>query len=57
MNKKTSGLSRLLKETITTYPVRSLVVVILILISAFANVYGSMFMRTLIDDYIQPLLR
>ena len=30
---------------------------ILILISAFANVYGSMFMRTLIDDYIQPLLR
>lgn len=57
MNKKTSGLSRLLKETITTYPVSSLVVVILILISAFANVYGSMFMRTLIDDYIQPLLR
>ncbi len=53
---KTNSLIKLLKETISTYKFRSFMVLVLIIISAFANVRGSMFMQSLIDDYIAPLL-
>ncbi|MGN0106955.1 MAG: ABC transporter ATP-binding protein, partial [Hominilimicola sp.] len=38
------------------YKFRFIVVLICIILSAVANVAGSMFIRTLIDDYITPLL-
>ena len=38
------------------YRVRLVVVLCCILLSALANVIGSMFLQTLIDDYITPLL-
>lgn len=51
--KKTIG--RLLSY-LKNYRGRFIVVLICILLSALAGVAGSMFMRTLIDDYIAPLL-
>ena len=38
------------------YGVQFVVVLICILLSAVANVAGSMFLKSLIDDYISPLL-
>ena len=45
-----------LKETITSYKIESFIVLVLIIVSSIANVYGSMFLKSLIDDYIVPLL-
>ena len=50
-----NGLKRVMKETIRRYKVQCLLVFLLILVSAIANVYGSVFLQTLIDDYITPL--
>lgn len=50
-----NGLKRVMKETIRRYKVQCLIVFLLILVSAIANVYGSVFLQTLIDDYITPL--
>lgn len=56
-NKKHRGsLMRILKATISTYKLLSFFVLILIIASACANVYGSLFMQKLVDDYITPLL-
>lgn len=55
-NRSTNSLKRVILETISTYKVASLFVLILIVISSVANVYGSMFLKSLIDDYIVPLL-
>ncbi|MDE6025939.1 MAG: ABC transporter ATP-binding protein/permease [Lachnospiraceae bacterium] len=38
------------------YKVHCILVVICIIVSALANVQGTLFMKTLIDDYIQPLI-
>ena len=49
-------LSRLLRYIRDGYAVPFTVVLVCILFSAVANVAGSMFLQTLIDDYIAPLL-
>ena len=53
-SKKTLG--RLMKYIQKGYGVQFVVVLICILLSAVANVAGSMFLKSLIDDYISPLL-
>ncbi len=49
-------LARLMKYIRKGYGVQFVVVLICILLSAVANVAGSMFLKSLIDDYIAPLL-
>ena len=49
-------LSRLMQYIGKGYGVQFAVVLICILLSAVANVAGSMFLKSLIDDYIAPLL-
>ncbi len=49
-------LSRLLRYIKNGYRAQFCVVLVCILLSSVANVAGSMFLRTLIDDYIAPLL-
>ncbi len=48
-------IKRLLGYLCRGYQVQFVVVLVCILISAVANVRGSMFLQTLIDDYITPL--
>ena len=55
-NRDTNSLKRVIKETITSYKIESFIVLVLIVVSSVANVYGSMFLKSLIDDYIVPLL-
>ena len=52
IRKKTLG--RLMKYIQKGYGVQFVVVLICILLSAVANVAGSMFLKSLIDDYISP---
>lgn len=47
---------RLLSYITGKYRLPLIVVVVSIIISSVASVYGSMFLQTLIDDYISPLL-
>ena len=56
-NRDTNSLKRVIKETITSYKIESFIVLVLIIVSSIANVYGSMFLKSLIDDYIVPLLK
>ncbi len=49
-------LSRLLRYIKDGYSVQFIIVLVCIIFSSAANVAGSMFLRTLIDDYIAPLL-
>ena len=51
-----SAAARLLKVVFLPNIVPFVVVVICIAISAIANVQGSLFLRTLIDDYIAPMV-
>ncbi len=53
---KTNSLVRLIKETISAYKWRSILVLVFIIISAYASVRGSVFMQNLVDDYITPML-
>ena len=55
-NRDTNSLKRVIKETITSYKIESFIVLVLIIVSSIANVYGSMFLKSLIDDYIVPSL-
>lgn len=55
MGNNLNGLKRVMKETVKHYKLQSCIVLILIFVSAIANVYGSVFLQTLIDDYITPL--
>ena len=55
-NRDTNSLKRVIKETTTSYKIESFIVLVLIIVSSIANVYGSMFLKSLIDDYIVPLL-
>ncbi len=47
---------RLLKYTFKNYKPQIFIVIISIVISAIVSVVGSLFMRSLIDDYITPML-
>lgn len=49
--------ARLMKFVLKNYWFQCLIVLICIFISVLANVQGTMFMKTLIDDYITPLLK
>ncbi|GFO85331.1 ABC transporter ATP-binding protein [Anaerostipes butyraticus] len=49
-------LKRLMSYVFRDYGIHCIAVLILIVISVLANVQGTMFTRTLIDEYIQPLL-
>jgi ATP-binding cassette subfamily B protein len=55
MNSNTNGLSRLFKQVWQDYKAYVVIIVALILVGAIANVYGSTFIQSLIDDYITPL--
>lgn len=50
-------LKRVLNLVLKKYRFSSLVVVVCIVVSAFATLYGTLFMQTLIDDYIIPLTK
>ena len=54
-NKKAS-LLRILKYVYEDYKFHFLAVFIFIVISALANVRGTLFLQTLIDDYITPYI-
>ena len=47
---------RIMSYVLKRYPVHCLLVLICIVVSVYANVQGTMFMKTLIDGYITPLL-
>ena len=47
---------RIMAEIMGRYKLHCVAVVICLLISAVANVYGTMFMQRLIDDYITPMI-
>ena len=49
-------LKRLMGYILKQYTPHCIVVFICIIVSVLANVQGTMFLRTLIDDYIQPLI-
>lgn len=49
-------LKRLLATMFKDYKLQLVVVVIMILLSAFANVRGSLFLQVVIDEYITPLI-
>lgn len=55
INKDTA--KRLLKMITSKYKKQLIFVVFAIIISSVANVAGSLFLKTLIDDYIEPLLK
>ncbi len=49
-------LKRLMQYVMKNYLVQCVIVLVCIVISVLANVQGTMFMKTLIDSYIMPLL-
>lgn len=49
--------TRLMKYILKYYSIHCVCVLVSIVISVLANVQGTMFMQTLIDDYILPLLK
>lgn len=51
-----AGLKRLFSMIWKDYSWRLIVIAVLILLSAYANVRGNTFQQTLIDDYISPML-
>lgn len=50
-------LNRLMAYIFKNYMLHCIIVVICIIISVLANVQGTMFMKTLIDSYITPMLK
>ena len=54
MNNKQNGVSRLLRLVWKEYKIEMLVVILAIIGSALASVKGTLFLQTLIDDYIVP---
>ena len=49
-------LKRVLSFVLKRYKLACLAVLVLIIVSSIANVMGSLFIRTLIDDYIAPYI-
>lgn len=60
MNKKKTGqmkiLMRLLKYVLSQYKMICFLVLVFIILSSIANVAGSLFIKSLIDDYIAPYI-
>lgn len=56
MTKKQNVLKRLLKKVFQKYGIHCLIVFICIVGQAICTVQGTLFMQTLIDDYIMPLI-
>lgn len=54
--KKENVIKRLLKLIFKKYGIHCFIVLICIIMNAFATVQGTLFMQTLIDDYIMPLI-
>lgn len=54
--KKENVIKRLLKLIFKKYGIHCFIVLICIILNAFATVQGTLFMQTLIDDYIMPLI-
>ncbi len=50
-------LVRIMKYVMKSYKFSCLIVAVCIFVSVIANVQGTMFMQTLIDDYITPMLK
>lgn len=50
-------LKRLLSYVFKEFKLRSFIVVVAIFVSSVANVIGTLFLKSLIDDYIAPLLK
>ena len=57
MKNKQNGVSRLLRLVWKEYKIEMLVVILAIIGSALASVKGTLFLQTLIDDYIVPLTK
>ncbi len=55
-SKNKDALSRVFRFLMDRYKFRFGVVFVCIVVSVLCNVQGTLFMRTLIDDYIQPML-
>ena len=49
-------LARLLKFIFSRYAIHYIVVVVCIFLSVFCSIQGTLFLQSLIDDYIEPLL-
>ena len=54
--KKENDLVRLLEMVFSQYKFHLIIVLICIVLNAFCNVQGTLFMQTLIDDYITPMI-
>lgn len=54
---KKNGLKRVLSLVWKNYKWQVILIAVLIIVSSIANVYGSTFQQTLIDDYITPMAR
>ena len=54
--KKENDLVRLLKMVFSQYKFHLIIVLTCIVLNAFCNVQGTLFMQTLIDDYITPMI-
>ena len=54
--KKENNLVRLLKMVFSQYKFHLIIVLTCIILNAFCNVQGTLFMQTLIDDYITPMI-
>ena len=48
---------RVLKYVCKRYGLQMVIVVVCIVITVLSNLQGTMFMQTLIDDYIMPMLK
>ena len=53
---RSGSLNRIVRLILEHYRLHLLFVVIFIILSAWANAYGTLFMQTLIDDHITPLI-
>ncbi len=57
MKASVGALGRLFKILFSTYPIQLIAVVVLIIISVFANIQGTLFIQHLVDDYIVPMVK
>ena len=57
MKASVGGLKRLFKLLFSTYPIHLMAVAVFIVVSVLANVQGTMFIQTLVDDYILPMVK
>ena len=53
----TKILNRVLKEVVKNYKFSFIMVIVCIIATAFATLRGTLFFKSLIDDYIVPLTK